>query len=213
MVAPMKLLVCDDHALFREGLAHVLAELDAGLEVLEATDLDHALRTIAAHDDLDLVLLDLDMPGVRGMPALRALRERFPTVPVAIVSGSADATLVRAALAAGASGFVPKSSSGPILRHALRIILDGGVYVPEQALAPAGPARTRRDPGGDPLLALTPRQREVAELLSRGLTNREICATLAIAEGTVKAHVAALLEALGASNRTEAAAILRERNV
>lgn len=211
MVAPMKLLVCDDHALFREGLAHVLAELDPHLELLESADLAHALEAIAAHEDVDLVLLDLDMPGLRGMPALRELRERFPTVPVAIVSGSEDAALVRTALAAGASGFVPKSSTGPILRQALRLILEGGVYVPEQALAPAGPARARRA-AGDPIDTLTPRQREVAELVARGFTNREICGALAIAEGTVKAHVAALLEALDASNRTEAAAILRERS-
>jgi DNA-binding NarL/FixJ family response regulator len=207
----MKILLCDDHALFREGLAHVLAGMDDDLAVLEAGDLDEALRVIGEHDDLDLVLLDLGLPGARGLGALRTLRERCPTVSVAVVSASDDASLVRGALAAGASGFVPKSSTGPVLRSALRLILAGGVYVPEQALD-ALPSRRAAGSHAHPLAELTPRQREVADLVARGLTNKEICSALGIAEGTVKAHVAALLETLGVSNRTEAAAVLRERS-
>jgi DNA-binding NarL/FixJ family response regulator len=210
-VLPMKILLCDDHALFREGLAHVLAGVDDDLSVLEAGDLEEALRLIGEHDDLDLVLLDLGLPGARGLGALRELRERCPTVSVAVVSASDDASLVRGALAAGASGFVPKSSTGPVLRSALRLILSGGVYVPEQALAALPSRRSGAAAHGDPLAELTPRQREVADLVARGLTNKEICSALGIAEGTVKAHVAALLETLGVSNRTEAAAVLRER--
>lgn len=208
---PMKILLCDDHALFREGLAHVLAGMDENLAVLEAGDLAEALCVIGEHDDLDLVLLDLGLPGSRGLGALRELRERCPTVSVAVVSANEDAGLVRGALAAGASGFVPKSSTGPVLRSALRLILSGGVYVPEQALDAPPSRRAGAAIGGDPIAELTPRQREVADLVARGLTNKEICSVLGIAEGTVKAHVAALLETLGVSNRTEAAAVLRER--
>ncbi len=229
----MRILICDDHALFREGLRHVLIGLGEEPEILEARDAEEALRLAEDHPDLDLVLLDLHMPGVGGLDALGRLGERFPTLPVVMVSASEQPDEIRASLDAGASGFIPKSSSGALLRSAVQLVLSGGVYVPPVALGPtpaASPAAgARPEPGGstrasEPRAAagrglttrygrLTPRQLEVLRLLAKGLTNREICGVLGIAEGTVKAHIAAVLEALDVANRTEAVGAMRELGI
>lgn len=204
----MKILVCDDHPVFREGLRDALAELAA--EVVEAADCESALRRVADDPGIELVLLDLALPGADGWTAFRALRARHPTVPVVIVSASDEPADMRRALDEGAAGFVPKSASLEVLRGALRLVLAGGVYVPTAALAaaPAGSATApRRRARAD---QLTPRQIEVLVLLSRGLTNREIAGALGIAEGTVKTHVRTLFEVLDVSNRTEAALVMGE---
>jgi DNA-binding NarL/FixJ family response regulator len=204
----MRILVCDDHPVFREGLRDALAALPA--EVVEAADAASALARVDAEPGIELVLLDLSLPGADGWSAFRALRARHPSVPVLIVSASDDPADMRRALDSGAAGFVPKSASLEVLRSALRLVLAGGVYVPVAALAaPAGEApaaaRRRARAGG-----LTPRQLEVLVLLSRGLTNREIAGALGIAEGTVKTHVRTLFEVLDVSNRTEAALVMGE---
>lgn len=208
----MKLLVCDDHALFREGLGFVLRQLDAEAEVLEAVDADQAFAQVAAQPELDLVLLDLGLPGVDGLEALRRLRAEHPEVPVAIVSASDRPEVVRAALAAGACGFIPKSSSGALLRSALQVIFAGGVYIPTELLEAQDAGVAGRDAAARASAAalLTPRQQDVLRLVARGLTNREIAGVLGLSEGTVKNHVAAILERLEISNRTEAAWVVRE---
>lgn len=208
----MKILVCDDHPVFREGLCDALAALDA--EFVEAASVDEALRSVAADPGIDLVLLDLSLPGADGWTAFRSLRRDHPAVPVVIVSASEDPEDMRRALDGGAAGFVPKSSPIEVLRSALRLVLAGGVYVPVAALSVpttrGGGASSRRREGRP---ALTPRQVEVLILLSRGLTNREIAVALGIAEATVKAHLRTLFEVLDVSNRTEATLIMRELGI
>jgi DNA-binding NarL/FixJ family response regulator len=202
----VKLLICDDHALFREGLRYVLRELEPEPLLEEASEARELLACVERARDLDLVLLDLELPDRSGLDALRELRRRFPEVPVAILSAEHDPRVIERALADGACGFIPKASSGADLREALLRILAGEVYVPHDALlAPALPAAS-------PLRDLTERQREVLPLMARGLTNREIANVLGIAEGTVKNHVAAILERLEIANRTEAAFLLGERD-
>jgi DNA-binding NarL/FixJ family response regulator len=210
----MKILVCDDHALFREGVAHALRELAADAKLLEAADGAEALRLAQANADLDLVLLDLNMPGTDGWIGLARLQQVCPTLPVVILSASEDPADARRAIDAGAAGFVPKSTRGPVLRAALQLVLSGGVYLPphllgEGALAASSDAarsaaRRQRAEG------LTERQLEVLRLMSRGLTNTEIGGVLGVALGTVKAHVTAIFEALDVSNRTEAALVMRD---
>lgn len=208
----MRILVCDDHAVFRAGLRAVLGELSAEAELLEAADVAQALALAGAHADLALALLDLHMPGTDGRTGLRQLRAAHPTLPVVIVSAADDPAEMRRVLAEGASGFIPKSSRSEELVAALRLVLAGGVYLPRALLdAPAASpgaerSRRRRERAG----TLTERQIEVLSLMARGLTNREICGVLKIAEGTVKTHIAAIFETLEVTNRTEAAVAARE---
>jgi DNA-binding NarL/FixJ family response regulator len=198
----MKILVCDDHALFREGLALVLGQLDPAAELESVGDAETALARVAQGEKPDLVLLDLQLPGMDGFAALAALRRDHPDVPVVVLSASENPARARAALERGASGFIPKSSRGAVLLSALRLVLSGGIYVPQLVLNGAAAAERAA--------ALTDRQLEVLRLLARGLTNREIADVLKISEGTVKSHAKRLFEALDVTNRTEAAMRMRE---
>ena len=210
----MKILICDDHELFRAGLRLVLTQLEEATQLLDASSAEETFRVAEAEPDLDLVLMDIGMPGMDGLAALGTLRERFPALPVVIVSASERHADVRAAIDRGASGFIPKSSSAPVLLAALRLVLSGGVYVPPLVLATSAPAAAgallATDRRRERASALTPRQLEVLDLMAKGRTNREICDCLGIAEGTVKAHVATILEALDVANRTEAASVIRD---
>ena len=209
----MKILVCDDHALFREGVVSALRELEPGVVLLEASDGAEALRMAEAHADLDIVLLDLQMPGTDGWTGLARLQKTCPTLPVVILSASEEPEDARRAIDAGAAGFVTKSTRGPLLRAALRLVLSGGVYVPPHLLAaaPAQGSSAARSGGRRQRAAqLSPRQLEVLRLMARGLTNVEIGNVLGVALGTVKAHLAVIFEVLDVSNRTEAALVMRE---
>lgn len=200
----MKILICDDHALFREGLELVLGQLDAAAELTSVADAEAALACVQEDDGFDLVLLDLRLRGMSGFAALDALRREHPEVPVVVLSASESPADVRTALERGASGFIPKSTRGSVLLEALRGVLAGDVYVPPLALG--GSAAERPAPRS----ALTGRQIEVLRLLARGLTNREIAEVLRITEETAKSHVKHIYEALDVNNRTEAAMRMRE---
>ena len=200
----MKILVADDHALFREGLSYVLARLGEPVETLQAEDGAAALALAEAHPDVDLVLLDLGMPGVDGLAGLRLLRARCPAVPVVILSGSEEPADVRLALDAGALGFISKSSSPEVMLSALRLVLSGGVYVPPSYIDRAQGMAVPITASPVDSLGLTPRQLDVLRLLGRGHSNKEIARILDLAEGTVKLHISAILRTLGVHNRTRA---------
>jgi DNA-binding NarL/FixJ family response regulator len=199
----MNVLVVDDHALFREGLKFLLRELDASLVVDEAGDCAAALERVSARR-YDLVLLDLNLPGLRGMDALAALRGAVPGAPTVVLSGEDDPQLVRNAIKAGAMGFIPKSSTREVLIQALRLVFAGGVYLPPAALdTHTAAAPPSGEPGGG-RLGLTPRQMDVLRCVIQGKPNKSIARELEISEGTVKAHLSAVMQALSARNRTEA---------
>lgn len=205
----MNILVVDDHPLIREALRHVLPCLQAGVRLFDAADCASATSIADAQPDLDLVLLDLSLPGASGMTALQTFRQRYPLLPVVVLSGFDDQDLVVSALDHGAMGFIPKSSSNDLLLGALRLVLSGGIYVPPQALPSDSLAlRQVREPDAPALapsdIGLTERQGEVLKLLIQGLSNKAICRELNLAEGTVKVHITALLKALNAANRTQA---------
>jgi DNA-binding NarL/FixJ family response regulator len=208
----VKILVVDDHPLIREAMKTVLKQLDPAMEVFEAGNCDDALDIAAREADLALVLLDLRMPGTSGLDGLATLRERHPAVPVVVLSASEDRNEVMRALDLGAMGFIPKSQPSRVMIGALRLVLSGGVYLPAEVMSqPAGapsvaqsPASYEAKPPTPADVGLTPRQTDVLSLLIQGKPNKLICRELNLAEGTVKIHVAAILKALGVTNRTQA---------
>jgi DNA-binding NarL/FixJ family response regulator len=194
-----KILLADDHALFREGVKQLLARLHPHVLVIEAANGAEVLHAARAQQDFDLVLLDLAMPGVDGFTGLAAFRTHAPSTPVVVLSASEDAADVRAALDGGASGFISKSSSSEVILGALRLVLAGGVYVPPTLLGGHNAVAAKAD-----IDALTPRQRDVLALLAQGLSNKTIGGTLGLSEATVKQHVSAILKTLNVANRMQA---------
>lgn len=200
--ACVKILLIDDHALFREGVSHVLYKLEEHVSILEASDLEAATDHINGNPDIDLVLLDLHMPKTSGFDILETFAKSYPTLPVVILSASTKRSDVQRALDSGAMGFIPKDTTGNVMLNALQLILSGGIYTPpnlsQQASQVAGQANNQS-------AALTPRQLEVLKLMVQGHANKVIAAELELAEATVKMHVTAILNGLGVSNRTQAA--------
>jgi DNA-binding NarL/FixJ family response regulator len=210
----MKLLIVDDHAILREGLAAMLRQAGPDTEVLQASEGAEGLRLAETHADLDAVFLDLEMPGSGGMSAIPEFGKRRPELPVIVLSSSEDPRDVRRALALGALGYIPKSSPPRTLLSALQLVLSGNIYVPPLMLRPAAAASSTG--GADPARAgasLTERQLEVLRLLGRGLSNKEIGRDLGLSEKTVKAHVTAIFKTLNVVNRTQAASAAREADL
>jgi DNA-binding NarL/FixJ family response regulator len=211
---PLKILIADAHPLMRDGLASVLPELAPRVDVLQADSLQGAIASLAAHPDTALALLELILPDGEGTSVLERIREAHPGIPVVVVSGAADHATVKAALRAGAKGFVSKRAAPPVLLGALRLVLAGETYVPPEVLrtelqtpprgTPSAAAATAPEHVRRAKLDLTKRQLEVLALLIQGKPNKVICRELGLAEGTVKAHTAAIFRALHVSNRTEA---------
>jgi DNA-binding NarL/FixJ family response regulator len=208
----MKILLVDDHHLIREGMRPVLERLPApGSEepvmILEAENFDAATAVVTKHPDLDLVLLDVRMPGTSGFAGLAQWQKRFPGLPVVMMSGEDDPALVRSAIDQGALGYIPKSSTSEVILSALRLVLSGGTYLPREAI---GPERHAPMPQADfaadvsARLGITPRQADVLALLLAGKSNKVICRDLNLAESTVKNHVAAVFKALNVTTRVQA---------
>jgi DNA-binding NarL/FixJ family response regulator len=203
----MKVLIVDDHALIRDALRRVLAGLVPDATVLEAGDVNVALATIEREPDLDLVLLDLSLPGAHGLSLLPTLRAKHPATAVVVISANAEPVSVKRALDQGALGFIPKSSSNEVLKHALQLVLAGGVYIPPQifggdSTATAVPvSRGLRSPAD---IGLTSRQAQILALLMRGEPNKVICRELGLAESTVKNQITAILKTLEFTSRIQA---------
>jgi len=196
---PMKTLLIDDHPLFREGFAMVMASKLPGFELLQAGSLADALRCIDREPALDLVLLDLALPDSSGMQGLLRLREAAPQHKLVVLSASESPDVVIAALDAGAAGFIPKTSNLDTLLAALRVVIDGGVYLPDSMLHNQRPPAATGE-----TLGLSPRQLDVLRLLLEGKPNKTICRELDLSESTVKTHLAAIFRKLDVSSRTQA---------
>lgn len=203
----MNILIGDDHLLFREGLCRLLTQLDEKANFFEAGTYDEALALAQGDQDFDLILLDLQMPGWPGFAGIQQICEIQAGTPVVIVSASESQADVRAALDAGASGYIPKSSSVKIMLSALNLVFSGGVYVPPAAIQTeshgggAGGGNAGGAPGSP---SLTQRQRDVLRCLREGKSNKQIAYELGLSEGTVKIHVTAVMRSLGVRNRTQA---------
>ncbi len=205
-----KILIADDHPLFREAIISVIRNSFPDCELLETESLTSALEITLENDDLDLILLDLNMPGMNGLNGLITLRNESPTVPVVIVSAEEDKQIVLQAITYGAVGFITKSSPRDQMTNALKQILSGNVYLPSDIIRTNSPD-TRRKPRHDEhhiapemLSSLTRRQLLVLERMSKGESNKQIAYNLNIAETTVKAHVSAILRKLNVHNRIQA---------
>lgn len=205
-----KILIADDHPLFREAIINVINTSFDGCEILETESLDSAVELTQDHDDLDLILLDLNMPGMNGLNGLITLRNDSPTIPVVIVSAEEDKQIVLQAITYGAVGFITKSSPRDQMTEALKQILAGNVYLPSDIIRTNSPEtrrRQRNDENAIPpemLSSLTRRQLLVLERMSKGESNKQIAYNLNIAETTVKAHVSAILRKLNVHNRIQA---------
>ncbi|WP_170799351.1 response regulator transcription factor [Stutzerimonas stutzeri] len=204
-----KILIADDHPLFREAIHNVIRDGFPDSEILETADLDGALALTLEHDDLDLVLLDLNMPGMHGLNGLINLRNEAPTIPVVIVSAEQDKQIVLQAITYGAVGFITKSSPRAQMTEAIEQILNGNVYLPSDIIrSQKSPSRHSHhsEPSIPPelLQALTRKQLLVLERMTKGESNKQIAYNLDIAETTVKAHVSAILRKLNVHNRVQA---------
>ncbi|NDY93332.1 response regulator [Ideonella livida] len=192
----MKILLIDDHSLFREGLELLLQRLDPRMQVVHAATLEAGLAHLQATSPPDLVCTDLNLPGVSGLTALVRVHEVAPDVPVVVLAGGEDPAVVRQAIEQGALGYIPKSHDSVDLSKALAQVLQGGVYLP--ALALASEYQEEQQPN------FTPRQREVLLRLVQGKSNKTIARELGISDTTVKTHVAVVLQVLGVHSRAQA---------
>lgn len=198
-----RILIADDHPLVRGALAQAVAGAVPGAQILEAGDLEGVTRAFAESADIDLILLDLAMPGVRGFSGLMYLRAEHPDVPVVIVSGNEDRAVMRRCIDFGASGFVPKTTPIEGMREAVRNVLAGDIWTPPDVDL-SGPADKETADLVRRMASLTPQQVRVLMMVSAGLLNKQIAYELKVSEATVKAHVSAILTKLGVESRTQA---------
>lgn len=198
-----RIVIADDHPLFRGALREAVSGVFAKADIAEAGSFDEASKLLDKGGDVDLILLDLTMPGVRGFSGLMYMRAQYPSVPVVVVSANDDPSVIRRCMDFGASGFIPKTLGIEQMREAIVRVLKGGVWTPPDVDLQAG-----SDAEGAALLArlatLTPQQVRVLMMLSEGLLNKQIAYELSVSEATVKAHVSAILQKLGVESRTQA---------
>ena len=210
--AHYRFVVADDHPLFRGAMRESVANLFASADVFEAGGFDDLQTLLEREGDVDLVLLDLAMPGVRGFSGLLYLRAQFPGIPVIVVSANEEPGVIRRCMEFGASGFLPKTLAVEIMRTAIRSVLEGGVWTPPDIdLAGTADAATRDLVSR--LSTLTPQQVRVLMMLSEGLLNKQIAFELKVSEATVKAHVSAILQKLRVESRTQAVIAVKKIEV
>jgi DNA-binding NarL/FixJ family response regulator len=201
--ASTHLVIADDHPLFRDALRQAVASVVASATIDEAGSFEELTALLEKDSDVDLIMLDLSMPGISGFSGLIYLRAQYPAIPVVIVSASDDGGTIRRSLDFGASGFIPKRFGVDTLRDAITKVMEGDVWVPPDTdlSSAADPDMTRLR---DRLVTLTPQQVRVLMMLSEGLLNKQIAYELGVSEATIKAHVSAILQKLGVESRTQA---------
>ncbi len=204
----MKVLLVDDHQLFREGLVILVKRLDGKVETVEAASCAEAFAALQREPDIELILLDVGLPDMSGLDGISVIRERHPGIPIVVLSSQEDRASVMQALDSGAMGYIPKTSSSDIMISALQLILANGIYLPPVVLMGGGPAapvspgpfKSKRPAE----LGLSPRQAEVLFLILQGKPSKMICRELNLSASTVKAHTSAVLRSLNVTTRTQA---------
>jgi len=198
-----RLIIADDHPLFRGALREAVSGLFERGEIAEAGSFDDVTRLLERAADIDLILLDLTMPGMRGFSGLMYLRAQYPTVPIIVVSANDDPGVIRRCMDFGASGFIPKTLGIDAMRGAIARVFEGGIWTPADVDLGRGADADTADLMAR-LASLTPQQVRVLMMLSEGLLNKQIAYELGVSEATVKAHVSAILQKLGVDSRTQA---------
>lgn len=205
MQLAQKIIIADDHPLFRAALKQAVMQAVSGAEIIEADSLESVQRCVEANSDADLVLLDIHMPGAQGFSGLVFLRGQYPGVPVIVVSGSEQMHVMKRAIDFGASGFIPKSAPLETISEAIVAVLQGNEWLPQQLEDSMGDLVTDQDQKfADAIASLTPQQFRVLTMLTEGLLNKQIAYDLSVSEATIKAHVTAILRKLGVHSRTQA---------
>lgn len=197
-------IVADDHPLFREALIHAIGNCVEDADIIEADSLDTLQAVVEANPEADLLLLDLNMPGVSGFSALAYIRSKHESLPTVIVSAMDDPAVIRRSIQHGASGFIPKSSPISTLEKGIRAVLDGEVWVPEGINLQDDRLDSEEAEIAAALSSLTPHQFRVLMMLGEGLLNKQIAYQLGVSEATIKAHVTAILRKMHVNNRTQA---------
>ncbi|WP_028482680.1 response regulator [Pseudovibrio exalbescens] len=194
-------IIADDHPLFRGAMKQTIEKLFAAATISEVGSLEEVTETLDREEDVDLVFLDLTMPGMRGFSGLMYLRAQYVGVPVLVVSATEDPATIRSCIEFGASGFIPKSLGIDVIQEAVSTVMAGGIWTPpdiDLSVEDEASKMARR------LASLTPQQVRVLMMLSQGLLNKQIAYELSVSEATVKAHVSAILQKLGVESRTQA---------
>jgi DNA-binding NarL/FixJ family response regulator len=199
----IRLIIADDHPLFRGALREAVSGLFEDVDIAEAGSFEDLAKLLERGADVDLILLDLTMPGVRGFSGLMYLRAQYPSVPIIVVSANDDPGVIRRCMDFGASGFIPKTLGTEAMRGAITRVFEGGVWTPPEIELGAGADADTADLLTR-LTSLTPQQVRVLMMLSEGLLNKQIAYELGVSEATVKAHVSAILQKLGVDSRTQA---------
>jgi len=198
-----RFIIADDHPLFRDALEQTISNSIKDLQIIQTGTLDSVIESLEGTDDVDLVLLDLKMPGVQGFSGLIFLRAQFPNIPVVVVSASEEAQVIKRVMELGASGFIPKSASMEDMQTAVQTVLAGEIWVPQNI----DTDNSNDDENSElarRLTTLTPQQLRVLMMLRDGLLNKQIAYELSVSEATVKAHVSAILQKLKVDSRTQA---------
>lgn len=206
-------LLVDDHALFRAGLSVLLRKVPDAGEVLEVGTGLGAQQLVREHPGLDLVLLDYTLPDCNGIEVLRAIKSSSPQLPVILLSAHVDSALIQLALKEQASGFIPKTSTPDVMLSAVQLVLNGGVYIPQEAMGRAGIMSPPSPHASGNKAQLTQRQMDVLQQMKNGLSNKEIARELNMSPSTVKVHVAAILRELAAASRTQAVFLAKDRGL
>ena len=202
-------LIADDHPLFRSAMRHALNGIIDG-EIYEAEDLQQATQILVDNTEIELVFLDLTMPGNQGLTGLLQLRNQFPNTLVVIVSAQDDVSLIQKSVALGSSGYIPKSTPLPEIASAVEAILNGETWLPKDISLETDTANSGEDDFLNRMSQLTPHQFKVLKMMADGLLNKQIAYELSISESTVKQHASAVLKKLGVINRTQAGVLFKQ---
>ena len=208
-----QIIIADDHPLFRAALRQAVNQAVEDVAIHEVDTIAALQDAVESNSDLDLVLLDLKMPGAHGFSGLAFMRGQYPGLPVVMVSGSEELPVIRKALDYGASGYIPKSSSLPAITSAIQVVLNGEIWLPDDVKSKVAQMESAPTDFSEKLATLTPQHFRVLGMLTEGMLNKQIAYDLDVSEATVKAHITALFRKLGVRNRTQAVIAVQQLEV